>query len=261
MNGDLVSGGFFQVLGLRAAHGRLFTPDDDRVPSGHPVVVLGTASSSAASAAIPSAVGRTVNINNHPMTIVGVAPRGFNGVEVGSAVDVYVPLAMQQELQPTWGKRLGDWRSRWLTLMARLKDGVSLAEAQAEANLVYAQLLQEDWAHIKGGSGELQGRASSRRRSRSCPGGRGTSGLRDQSGTPLAGADGHGRPGAADRVRERGEPAADARLVAPEGDRGAARARRGPPAPRAPAPRRERGARRSRAASSACSSRTGWGRR
>ena len=41
MNGDLVSGGFFQVLGLRAAHGRLFTPDDDRVPSGHPIVVLG----------------------------------------------------------------------------------------------------------------------------------------------------------------------------------------------------------------------------
>ena len=75
---------------------------------------------------------------------------------MGRVFDVYVPLAMQQELQPTWGKRLGDWRSRWLTVMARLNDGVSLPEAQAAANLTYAQLLQEDWAHIKGGSGDLQ---------------------------------------------------------------------------------------------------------
>ena len=114
VNGDLVSGGFFQVLGLRPAYGRLFTPDDDRVPSGHPIVVLGYGLFERSFGGDPSAVGRTVNVNNHPMTIVGVAPKGFNGIEVGSAVDVYVPLAMQQEVQPTWGKRLGDWRSRFL---------------------------------------------------------------------------------------------------------------------------------------------------
>ena len=184
VNGDLVSGGFFQVLGLRAAHGRLFTPDDDRVPSAHPVVVLGHGLFERSFGGDPAAVGRTVHINNHPMTIVGVAPLGFNGVEVGSAVDIYVPLAMQQELQPTWGKRLGDWRSRWLTPMARLKDGVSQAEAQAAANLVYAQLLQEDWAHITGGSDSFKGRFFKKTLSL-LPGGRGTSGLRDQSGTPL----------------------------------------------------------------------------
>ena len=103
VNGDLVSGGFFQVLGLRPAHGRLFTPDDDRVPSGHPIVVLGYGLFERSFGGDPSAVGRTVNVNNHPMTIVGVAPKGFNGIDVGSAVDVYVPLAMQQEVQPTWG--------------------------------------------------------------------------------------------------------------------------------------------------------------
>jgi hypothetical protein len=126
VNGDLVSGGFFQVLGLRPAHGRLFTPDDDRVPSGHPIVVLGHDLFERGFGGDPSAIGRTVNVNNHPMTIVGVAPEGFDGIEVGTAVDVYVPLAMQQELQPTWGKRLGDWRSRFLTPVARLVDGVSL---------------------------------------------------------------------------------------------------------------------------------------
>ena len=184
VNGDLVSGGFFQVLGLKPAHGRLFTPDDDKVPSGHPVVVLGYGLFERSFGGDPTAVGRTVNVNNHPMTIVGVAPKGWNGVEVGSAVDVYVPLAMQQELQPTWGNRLADWRSRFLTPMARLKDGVSLAQAQAEANLVYAQLLQEDWAHIKGGSESFKGRFFKKTLTL-MPGGRGTSGLRDESGTPL----------------------------------------------------------------------------
>jgi predicted permease len=183
-NGDLVSGGFFQLLGLRPAHGRLFTPEDDRDPSGHPVVVIGHAFFERRFGGDPSVVGRIVNVNNHPMTIVGVAPRGFHGIEVGSAVDVYAPLAMQQELQPTWGKRLGDWRSRWLTSMARLKDGVSQAEAQASVNVAYAQLLQEDWAHIKGGSETFKTRFFKKTLTL-LPGGRGTSGLRDESGTPL----------------------------------------------------------------------------
>ena len=171
MNGDLVSGGFFQVLGVRAAHGRLFTPDDDRVPSGHPVVVLGHGLFERSFGGDPSAVGRTVDINNHPMTIVGVAPPGFNGVEVGSAVDVYVPLAMQQEVQPTWGKRLGDWRSRWLTPMARLADGVSRSEASAAANLVYSQLLQEDLGAHPGRFGHLQDAVLQEDARRSCPAG------------------------------------------------------------------------------------------
>ncbi len=183
-NGDLVSGGLFQLLGLRPAHGRLFTPDDDRDPSGHPVLVIGHGFFERRFGGDPSVVGRTVSVNSHPMTIVGVAPEGFHGIEVGSAIDVYAPLAMQQELQPTWGKRLGDWRSRWLTSMARLKDGVSQSEAQASVNVVYAQLLLEDWAHITGGSETFKARFFKKTLTL-LPGGRGTSGLRDQSGTPL----------------------------------------------------------------------------
>lgn len=89
-------------------------------------------------------VGRTLSINGHPMTVIGVAPPFFDGVEVGASIDLYVPLSMQQEVQPTWGKRLGDWRSRWLTCVARLKDGVSVDEARAAANVVYRQLVEED---------------------------------------------------------------------------------------------------------------------
>jgi len=184
VSGDLVSGAFFQVLGLQAARGRLFTTGDDVTPSGHPVIVLGHAYFERRFGGDGSVVGRTVNVNSHPMTIIGIAPKGFHGIEVGRVVDVYAPLAMQQELQPTWGKRLGDWRSRFLTVMARLRDGVSLTEAQAAANVTYAQLLQEDWAHIKGGSDTFKTRFFKKTLTL-LPGGRGTSGLRDESGTPL----------------------------------------------------------------------------
>jgi predicted permease len=184
VSGDMVSGTYFEVLGLRPARGRLFTPQDDRVASGHPVVVLGYGLFQSRFGGDPGIVGRAVSINDHPMTVVGVAPPGFDGIEVGSVSDVYVPLSMQQEVQPTWGKRLGDWRSRWLMCMARLKDGVSLTEARAAANVVYKQLIEEDLQHMEAPSE----RAKTLFRQKSLellPGGRGTSFLRDQSRTPL----------------------------------------------------------------------------
>ena len=184
VNGDMVSGTFFEVLGLRAAHGRLFTREDDRTPSGHPVVVLGHGFFERRFGGDPGIVGQVVGVNSHPMTVVGIVPPGFNGVVVGSAIDVYVPVAMQQEVQPTWGKRIGEWRSRWLISIARLKDGVTLEQARAEANVVYAQLLQEDLAHIEAPSESMKTRFL-KKSLELMPGGRGTSGLRDESGTPL----------------------------------------------------------------------------
>jgi predicted permease len=180
----MVSGTFFQVLGLRPALGRLFTPEDDRVASGHPVVVLGNRYFHRRFGGDASVVGRTLSINGHPMSVIGVAPPSFDGVEVGASIDVYVPLSMQQEVQPTWGKRLGDWRSRWLTCVARLKDGVSVDEARVAANVVYRQLIEEDLQHVQAPSERI--RKLFREKSLELlPGGRGTSGLRDQSGTPL----------------------------------------------------------------------------
>ncbi|HEV7500175.1 MAG TPA: ABC transporter permease, partial [Vicinamibacteria bacterium] len=112
VHGDLVSGGYFDALGLRPAVGRLFTKDDDRVPGGHPLVVLGHGFWQRRFASDPAIVGSAVRVNDHPMTVIGVAPAGFHGIEVGQPVDVYVPLAMQVEVMPTWPKALGDWRTR-----------------------------------------------------------------------------------------------------------------------------------------------------
>jgi predicted permease len=184
VDGDMVSGTFFEVLGLRPALGRLFTPDDDKVASSHPLVVLGYGFFQRRFGGDPGIVGQTVSIDNHPMTVIGVAPAGFNGISVGSAIDVYVPLAMQLEVQPTWGKRLGDWRARWLMCMARLKDGVSLKQASAAANVVYRQLIEEDLQHVKEPSERVK-KLFREKTLHLLPGGRGMSGLRDQSGTPL----------------------------------------------------------------------------
>jgi putative ABC transport system permease protein len=184
VKGDLVSGTYFETLGVRAFRGRLFTREDDRLAGGHPVAVLGHGFWTRRFAADPAAVGSTVRINDHPMTVVGVAQPGFQGIEVGESVDVYVPLAMQPQILPTWPKGLGDWRVRWLTVMARLKDGVPPAQAGAAINMLYGQLLREDLTTVKTPSDRfrvafLQKRLDLR------PAGRGTSGLRDEAKTPL----------------------------------------------------------------------------
>jgi predicted permease len=184
VNGDLVSGTFFDVLGVKPAAGRLFTADDDRTPGAHPVVVLGHGFWTRRFAADPKIVGQAVSVNSHPMTVLGVAGPGFHGVEVGQSVDVYVPLMMQPQILPTWTRGLGDWRVRWLTVMARLKDGVSPEAATAGIGVLYAQLLQEDLQTSTIKSEAVRKRFLTKKLGL-LPGGRGTSGLRDQSRTPL----------------------------------------------------------------------------
>ena len=184
VNGDLVSGTFFDVLGLKPAAGRLFTPDDDRIPGGHPVVVLSHGFWTRRFGGDPKVVGQTVRVNDHPMTVIGVSPRGFHGVEVGEAEDVFVPIMMQAQVIPTWDRGVGDWRARWLTAMARLKAGVSQTEARAGINLLYRQLLEEDAQHLTSKSERFR-TAFLAKQLELRPGARGTSGLRDQSRTPL----------------------------------------------------------------------------
>jgi putative ABC transport system permease protein len=184
VNGDLVSGTFFETLGVKPAAGRLLAPDDDRVPGGHPVVVLSHGFWTRRFGADPKIVGQTVRVNDHAMTVVGVSARGFHGVEVGESADVFVPIMMQAQVIPTWTRGLGDWRSRWLDVLARLKDGVSPAEARAGINVLYRQLLREDLEHVETKSERFR-TAFLQKQLEVLPGARGTSGLREQSRTPL----------------------------------------------------------------------------
>ena len=141
VNGELVSGNYFDVLGVRAIIGRTLAADDDRTPGGHPVAVLSHSFWMRRFAGDPTVLNRTVSLNGLPMTIVGVTPPGFFGIVMGENADVMVPVMMKARMTPTWDD-LQNRRSRWLTVMARLKPGVTATQAEAAMNVVYRQINQ-----------------------------------------------------------------------------------------------------------------------
>src|SRR5262245_23353464 len=93
--GELVSGNYFQVIGVGAFLGRTFTPEDDRTPDGHPVVVLSYDFWKARFASDPRIVGKTVVVNGRQMMVLGVSEPGFAGIELGFSPHVFVPMMMQ----------------------------------------------------------------------------------------------------------------------------------------------------------------------
>ena len=135
--GNLVSGNYFSVLGVRPALGRFFLPDEDRTPLTHPVMVVSHGFWTSRLGADSGAVGRTVSVNGHPFTIVGVAPPGFRGVFTPLETDAWAPLMMQQQLRPDsdpgagqQGQVLAD--KPWLWMFGRVRDGVTRDEARRE---------------------------------------------------------------------------------------------------------------------------------
>ncbi|PYU08811.1 MAG: multidrug ABC transporter substrate-binding protein, partial [Acidobacteria bacterium] len=95
---EMVSGTYFSVLGVRPFLGRLFTPDDDSVPSGHPYIVLNYDFWRTRFASDPGIVGKDLLLNNYKMTVVGVAQPGFDGVELGRSPKLFVPIMMQSRV-------------------------------------------------------------------------------------------------------------------------------------------------------------------
>jgi predicted permease len=182
---ELVSGSYFRVLGLSPALGRLVEDGDEAVQSGHPVVVLTHGFWTRRFGASPGVVGRTIRLDGFPMTVVGVAPPGFNGYEVGSPADLFVPLMMRAEMIPTDPREaLFDRRTMWLNIVARLRPGVSAAEAQAAATVVYRRARADELKQIPPRPGAFAKRflAGS---VEAAPGYRGVSQLRDQFSTPV----------------------------------------------------------------------------
>jgi predicted permease len=128
---ELVSGTYFPVLGVGAAGGRTFTPDDDRTPSGHPLVVLSYDYWKTRFARDPQILGKKVIVNGYSMTIVGVAQEGFDGVELGNAAKIFVPVMMEPDLLPLNKEFLKNRRQRWVNAFGRLKPGITAARAKA----------------------------------------------------------------------------------------------------------------------------------
>jgi predicted permease len=139
--GALVSGNYFQVMGLRPAAGRLFTPADDAARGANAVAVLSHAYWQRRFNGDPAVVGKAITVNNVATTIVGVAPEGFIGSFLGVASSAWMPMAMMRELGA--GDRFEQRGNSWMQSLVRLKPGVSQEQAQAEATSIMAQLEQE----------------------------------------------------------------------------------------------------------------------
>jgi predicted permease len=138
---ELVSGNYFQALGVRPALGRVFTPEqDDRVYKGHPYVVLGYDYWATRFAADPSVIGRKIVVDNYPMEIVGVSAADFQGLNPSAAPQIRVPIQMKPLLTPGWDD-IGDRRSQWIQMFARLKPGFTVDSARASLQPLLIQTL------------------------------------------------------------------------------------------------------------------------
>ena len=146
--GEVVTGNYFEVLGVQPAIGRVFSQDDDRVPGAQPVVVLSHSYWTRHFGGDPSVLNKVLLINNVEMTVVGVSQAGFSGVQVGKTPDLYVPMMMTQQMTQ-YGETLDRWNDYWMTLLARRKPGVSEKQAEAGINAAYKPLLEEQLPQMK----------------------------------------------------------------------------------------------------------------
>jgi predicted permease len=132
LTGEIVSGNYFEVLGVRPTAGRFFRPEEDRTPGVHAVVVIGHALWRRRFGADPAVLGRTIAVNAHPYAIVGVAPPGFKGIRPATESEIYLPAMMAAQLHwPSGARLLSNPNWGWLHLIGRLKPGVPRARAQA----------------------------------------------------------------------------------------------------------------------------------
>ena len=155
VRGELVSGNFFDVLGVRPWAGRLFNQDDDRTPSAHPVAVLSYAFWDRRFGKDPGIIGKTILVNEYPVTVLGVTPPSFYGIDLSNSPDVRVPMMMTPVFNPLPPTRLQSRRHQWLSVMARLKPGVSLDQTQASLNVLYRQIRETEADQLSEGASKF----------------------------------------------------------------------------------------------------------
>ncbi|MHB8754527.1 MAG: ABC transporter permease [Candidatus Acidiferrales bacterium] len=148
-HGELVSGNFFDTLEVRPALGRVFMPSDETAPGANPVAVLSYAYWTRQFGADPSILNKPLTVNGTSLTVVGVARAGFDGVQVGAAPDIFIPITMKQQMAPNDSLNLMDRTAHWAAILGRLKPGMTRARAQASLQPVYAPILESDAKLLK----------------------------------------------------------------------------------------------------------------
>lgn len=149
LQGRVVSGNFFSLLGVNAYIGRTFSTQDDKTPRGSPVTVISHTYWKRRFGLDPSAVGKGITLNRTPFTIVGVTPADFSGIEVGDSPDIYVPMMMEPAFRDaeSW---LDQPNYHWMRIVGRLKPVVSQEQARADLAVIHHEILAEnpmkDWS-------------------------------------------------------------------------------------------------------------------
>ncbi|HWX40568.1 MAG TPA: ABC transporter permease [Blastocatellia bacterium] len=148
---ELVSGNYFDVLGVKAALGRTFFPEEDKAPGSGPVIVLSYASWQRNFGGEAGIIGRTVDINRQPFTVIGVTPKDFTGTFLGGGPDFWVPMMMHDAITPGFDFYTNrPRRGLFVFQVARLKSGITVEQAGSAISIFATQLEQEYRADNEG---------------------------------------------------------------------------------------------------------------
>ncbi len=182
-SGELVTGNYFDILGVPPALGRVLSPDDDRTPGAHPLAVLSHGYWTRRFGADPSILDQTIVVNGESLTVVGVARSTFAGVQPGRGADLFVPLAMKAQMTPS-RDGLDDPKDYWLQLIGRLGPGISRRQAEAALATTYRPLLEALLPRMNNWDDNRK-QEFLNRRIELRPGGVGRAVMRNGIGTPL----------------------------------------------------------------------------
>jgi predicted permease len=144
VDGELVSGTYFPVLGVGAALGRVFTPEDDKIPGGHPIAVISHRYWLSRFAGSRDVIGKKLLVDGYPLTIVGVSQAGFDGTDPALSPQIRIPIMMEAQVSPQFAEfySLKNRRGRWVNVFGRMKPGVTITQAKAALQPFFHQMLE-----------------------------------------------------------------------------------------------------------------------
>ncbi len=183
-NAELVSGNYFDVLGVHASSGRLFVQSDDVQPEANPIVALSYGYWQSRFGSERGVIGQSILVNGHPFTVVGVAPPSFQSVQMGYVPDIFVPITMKKSMTPDEDDLL-ERRSRWLNIVGRMKPEMTLAQAQSGIDPLWHALRADELSQMSHHSDRFRDGFLTKSHLTLLDGAKGFSPLRNDVRTPL----------------------------------------------------------------------------
>jgi len=153
--GELVSGNYFQVLGVTPAIGRVFSAQDETAPGANSLAVLSYGYWMRQFGGNSGVLNQVLTVNGTPLTVIGVARPGFTGVQIGQTPDIFVPITMKAQMTPSWDG-LNDRKDHWVAILGRLKPGYNRIQTESAIQAAYHSILEAEAPAMKMPSDELK---------------------------------------------------------------------------------------------------------